>query len=336
MDSANMTPETTQKDNIVTKGTQKRRFKITTELVLFLINLAVFIFMSLYTENFLTQYNISNIFRQVSIIGVVAISSTLVIISGGIDLSVGSIVGLTAMISAVLMSESYQNMAILPAIVLAILSGLVVGVYHGFIIYEIKLPPFIATLGSMFVVRGIVKMISGARTIARLPEAFTDFAKQEIFGVPGLVILWLVIALIVHFMLRYTTFGRNIFVIGSSQEVARLSGIRMRLNIYGIYILAGLLCSIAGVMLSSRISSAVPTGGSGYELTAIAAAVIGGASLSGARGSVLGTLMGTLLMGLITNVGVHLNIDPFLMQSITGALLTIAVVIDQFRQRDDT
>ena len=334
MDDIKKTSETKKKDNMVRRRTQKRRFKITTELVLFLINLAVFIFMSLYTDNFLTQYNISNVFRQVSIIGVVAISSTLVIISGGIDLSVGSIVGLTAMISAVLMSESYQNMAILPAVVLAVSSGLMVGVYHGFIIYEIKLPPFIATLGSMFVVRGIVKMISGARTIAHLPSAFTDFAKQEVLGVPGLVILWLLIALAVHFMLRYTTFGRNIFVIGSSQEVARLSGIRMRLNFYGIYILAGLLCSIAGVMLSSRISSAVPTGGSGYELTAIAAAVIGGASLSGARGSVLGTLMGTLLMGLLTNVGVHLNIDPFLMQSITGALLTIAVVIDQFRQRD--
>jgi ribose transport system permease protein len=315
------------------KGRGKQKFKFTTELVLAVINLVIIVFMYLYTDNFFTQYNISNIFRQVSIIGVVAISSTLVIISGGIDLSVGSIVGLTAMVSAVLMSASYQNMAILPAILIAIVSGVLVGVYHGFIIYDIKLPPFIATLGSMFVVRGIVKLISGAQTIARLPAAFTNFARVDVLGIPALVILWLAIALITHFILRYTTFGRNIFVIGSSEEVARLSGIRMRLNVYGIYILAGLLCSIAGVMLSARISSAVPTGGTGYELTAIAAAVIGGASLSGARGSVLGTVMGTLLMGLITNVGVHLNIDPFLMQSITGALLTIAVVIDQFRLR---
>jgi len=239
------------------------------------------------------------------------------------------------MISAVLMSEDFQDMAIVPALTLALGAGLAVGLYHGFIIYEVKIPPFIATLGSMFVIRGLVKMISGARTIARLPESFTNFAQQDIAGVPSLVILWLVLALLVHLMLRHTTFGRNIFVIGSSQEVARLSGIRMRLNIYGIYILAALLCAIAGIMLSSRISSAVPTGGTGYELTAIAAAVIGGASLSGARGSVLGTLMGTLLMGLITNAGVHLNVDPFLMQSLTGALLTIAVVIDQFRQRSE-
>lgn len=323
-----------QKKNI--GNVSKKKIKVTTELILFLINLAIFIFMSLYTDSFLTQYNISNIFRQVSIIGVVAISSTLVIISGGIDLSVGSIVGLTAMVSAVLMSESYQNMGILLPILIGIVSGIAVGVYHGFIIYDIQLPPFIATLGSMFVVRGIVKLISGAQTIARLPKVFTDFSKFDVGGIPGLVIVWLLIALIIHFVLRYTKFGRNIFVIGSSQEVARLSGIRMRLNVYSIYILAGLLCSIAGVMLNAKISSAVPTGGSGYELTAIAAAVIGGASLSGAKGSVLGTVMGTLLMGLITNVGVHLNINPFLMQSITGALLTIAVVIDQFRQRDKT
>jgi len=317
-------------------GVKRKRFQFSTELILFLINLVIFVFMSIYADNFFTQYNISNIFRQVSIIGVVAISSTIVIISGGIDLSVGSIVGLTAMVSAVLMSASYQNMAILPAVLIAIASGIAVGFYHGFIIYDIKIPPFIATLGSMFVVRGIVKMISGAQTIARLNEKFTGFAQLDVLGIPALVIVWLVIALLIHFVLRYTRFGRNIFVIGSSQEVARLSGIRMRLNVYGIYILAALLCSIAGVMLSSRISSAVPTGGSGYELTAIAAAVIGGASLSGARGSVLGTVMGTLLMGLITNIGVHLNIDPFLMQSITGALLTIAVVIDQFRQRSET
>ena len=328
-------PDTTPKTNPSRNGILGGRIKFSTELILLLINLIIFVLMSVFTENFLTQYNISNVFRQVSIIGVVAISSTLVIISGGIDLSVGSIVGLTAMISAILMSEDFQNMAILPALVLALGAGLAVGLYHGFIIYEVKIPPFIATLGSMFVIRGIVKMISGARTIARLPESFTDFAQHDILGVPSLVIMWLVLALLVHLMLRHTTFGRNIFVIGSSQEVARLSGIRMRLNIYGIYILAALLCAIAGIMLSSRISSAVPTGGTGYELTAIAAAVIGGASLSGARGSVLGTLMGTLLMGLITNAGVHLNINPFLMQSITGALLTIAVVIDQFRQRSE-
>jgi ribose transport system permease protein len=308
-------------------------FKLSTGLVLLAINIIIFVALSLITDSFFNTYNIGNIFKQASIIGIVAISSTIVIISGGIDLSVGSIVGLTAMISAVLMSEDKVAMSPLPAIIIAMSAGTLVGVYHGFIIYDIKIPPFIATLGSMFVIRGIVKLISGAQTIARLPDSFSEFAQYALVGIPALVMVWFLIAFIVNIILKYTRFGRNIYVIGSSQEVARLSGIPMRLNIYGIYILAAFLCSLAGVLLSSRLSSAVPTGGTGYELTAIAAAVIGGASLSGAKGSVIGTVLGSLLMSLITNAGVHLEINPFLMQSITGALLTIAVVIDQVRQR---
>jgi len=301
--------------------------------VLLIINIVIIIILAFLTESFFTAYNIGNIFKQASIIGIVAISSTIVIISGGIDLSVGSIAGLSAMISAVLMSQDRANMDPLPAILIALAAGTCIGLYHGFIIYEIKIPPFIATLGSMFVIRGIVKLISGAQTIARLPNSYTDFAQIVLFAIPALVMVWLFVAFIIHLVLRYTRFGRNIYVIGSSQEVARLSGIPMRLNVYSIYILAAFLCALAGVLLSSRLASAVPTGGTGYELTAIAAAVIGGASLSGARGSVLGTVLGTLLMSLITNAGVHLEINPFLMQSITGALLTVAVVIDQIRQR---
>jgi ribose transport system permease protein len=328
MKNGNQQPEGKQPSS-----SPRRKFKFSTELVLLIINVVIITILASLTESFFTAYNIGNIFKQASIIGIVAISSTIVIISGGIDLSVGSIAGLSAMISAVLMSQDRANMDPLPAILIALAAGTFIGIYHGFIIYEIKIPPFIATLGSMFVIRGIVKLISGAQTIARLPGSFTDFAQIVLFAVPALVMVWLFVAFIIHLVLRYTRFGRNIYVIGSSQEVARLSGIPMRLNVYSIYILAAFLCALAGVLLSSRLASAVPTGGTGYELTAIAAAVIGGASLSGARGSVLGTVLGTLLMSLITNAGVHLEINPFLMQSITGALLTVAVVIDQIRQR---
>jgi ribose transport system permease protein len=309
------------------------RVRLSTELVLVLVNVAIFIGMSIATDSFLTPFNIGNLFRQSAIIGIVAISSTVVIISGGIDLSVGSLAGLSAMVSAVLMSTTLVGMPILPAVLIAVVAGTVVGFYHGFIIHDVRLPPFIATLGSMYIVRGIVKLISGAQTIAYLPEAYTQFAVSELWGIPALVVVWLIVAVAVHVILNYTRFGRNIYVIGSSQEVARLSGIRMRANIYGVYVLAAFLCSLAGVLLTSRLSSAVPTGGQGYELMAIAATVIGGASLSGARGSVLGTVLGTLLMGLISNAGVHLNIDPFLLQSITGVLLTVAVVLDMLRQR---
>jgi ribose/xylose/arabinose/galactoside ABC-type transport system permease subunit len=312
---------------------KRRRFPISTELLLLILILGILLGMRLSTTTFFSSYNIGNLFKQSSIAGIIAISSTFVIITAGIDLSVGSIAGLSAMIVAVLMSSERVGMPILPAIIIAIAVCTLFGFYHGFLIYDLKLPPFIATLGSMFIVRGIVELISQAQTISGLPEAFNGFSQASIFGIPWLVIAWLGIAIICHAILHYTNFGRNAYVLGSSQEVARLSGIRMRLNIYGIYILAAFLCSIAGVLLTSRINSAVPTGGQGYELTAIAAAVVGGASLSGARGSVIGTVLGTFLITLIMSAGVHLKIDPFVMQIITGALLTGAVVIDQLRQR---
>jgi ribose/xylose/arabinose/galactoside ABC-type transport system permease subunit len=314
------------------KGGQRRRF-VSTELILILIIAGIVLAMSIFTDTFISSYNITNIFRQAAIIGIIAISSTFVIISGGIDLSVGSITGLSAMLAAVLMSSDRAGLPIWIAVGVSILVGSIVGLYHGFIIYDFKLPPFIATLGSMFVLRGVVKMVSDAQTISGLPSEFTDLARGDLFGIPWLVVIWLIVILVAAFVMKQTQFGRNIFVLGSSQEVARLSGIRMRLNVYGVYVVAAFLCALAGVMLTARLSSAIPTGGTGYELDAIAAAVIGGASLSGAKGSMLGTVLGTLLMALIVNAGVHLMIDPFVMEIVTGALLTVAVVIDQLRQR---
>jgi ribose transport system permease protein len=315
------------------KQTRKKGFKITTEITLLAIIIVIMAVMAFATDSFFTAYNITNLFKQASIIGIIAIASTLVIISAGIDLSVGSLTGTVAMLVAVFTSQSRLGLPVLPSIFISILAGTLVGVYHGFIIHEVRLPPFIATLGSMLVLSGVMKYVSQAQTIAKLPESLTSFANGNIFGMSNLLIVWMIVAVVIHIVLNYTSFGRNIYVIGSSQEVARLSGIRMRLNMYVIYMLAAFLVSIAGILLTSRLSAAIPTGGSGYEMTAIASAVIGGASLSGAMGSVPGTVLGTILMTLITNAGVHLKIDPFVMQIVQGALLTVAVVIDQLRQR---
>ena len=310
-----------------------RQMGWSTEFTLLAVNLFIILVMSIVTDTFFSAYNIGNLFKQASITGIIAISSTIVIISGGIDLSVGSLTGLTAMVAAVTMSSDRMHMPIVPALLITLAVGTSVGVYHGFIIHEVRLPPFIATLGSMIVLSGVVKLVSQAQTISRLPTAFTGFAEAAPLGIPTLVIAWLFVAVIGHFILRYTRFGRNVYVIGSSPEVARLSGIRMRLNIYGIYLLAAFLCAFAGIILTSRLAAAVPTGGSGYVFPAISAAVIGGASLSGAKGSVAGTVLATFLMTLISNAGIHLEIDPFVMDIVTGALLTVAVVIDQLRQR---
>jgi|WetSurSiteA1Bulk_404760.scaffolds.fasta_scaffold00402_8 ribose/xylose/arabinose/galactoside ABC-type transport system permease subunit len=335
MDSNSAVPPSKPQEDIPSQSNVKRtrRFELRTEWVLLIIIIGIGIALGLGTKTFISSYNITNIFRQAAIIGIIAISSTYVIISGGIDLSVGSVAGFSAMLVAVLMSSERFGLSIWIAVPLAIAISTLVGFYHGFLIYDFKLPPFIATLGSLFVLRGITKMISAAQTISGLPKEFTNIARLDVFGIPWLVIIWLVVVVIAAFVLKQTQFGRNIFVLGSSHEVARLSGIRMRVNVYAVYVVAAFLCAIAGVLLTARLSSAIPTGGSGYELDAIAAAVIGGASLSGAKGSIIGTVLGTLLMTLIINAGVHLKIDPFVMEIVTGALLTVAVVIDQLRQR---
>jgi ribose transport system permease protein len=309
----------------------RKLFTARTEVAIFIIIAGLFIFLFFATPNFKEARNLMNILRQASISGVVAIAATFVIVSGGIDLSLGAITGLSAMCVALMLKA---GMSIPLSITVAILLGALVGLYNGVLIYETKIAPFIATLGTMTIVRGIVKISCNAKTITGFPESFVNFAMIEIGGfLPTLFILWIAMVAIGFLIMCYTCFGRNIYVIGSGIEVAKLSGINVRLNTYGIYAMSGLLCAIAGIMLTARVSSAVPTGGQGYEMNAIAAAVIGGASLQGARGTVIGTFFGTLLITMISNGGIHMKIDPFIMEVVTGVIITLAVVVDQMRKR---
>jgi ribose transport system permease protein len=301
-----------------------------TEKTIMLLILVLFIILSITTDQFLSLYNITNIFKQASVIGIIAIGALVVIISAGIDLSVGSITGLSAMVVALLMKN--VGLPISLSIIIAMLFGTLAGLYNGVVIYGAKLPPFIATLGSMTMIRGAIKLMSDGKMVPQLPDAFKNFGQGDTFGVPNIVYVWAAVIIVTTIILTRTQFGRNVYVIGSSQEVAKLSGINMKLNIYAIYTLTGFLCSLAGILLSSRLGSAVPTGGTGYEMSGIAATVIGGASLSGAQGTVLGTVLGTILMTLITNGGVHLGINPFIMEILTGVIITIAVALDMSKK----
>jgi len=312
-----------KKNKINTKIFQKTEFSLT------VIILALFLFLWLFTDSFMTEYNLTNLLKQASIIGIIATAATVVIISAGIDLSVGAITGMSALATAMLMGVLGWPTWI--TIICSILVGAVLGLYNGIIINEFKIAPFIATLGSMTIIRGLIKIISGAKTVVGVYEDFAAFGRETTFKIPNLAIVWISMAIITFFILKYTRFGRNIYVIGCGKEVAKLSGVNIRLNTYGIYAFAGLLCGVAGVMLTSRMNSAVPTGGAGYEMNAIAAAVIGGASLSGGKGSILGTLLGTILMVLIDNGGIQLGVNPFIMEISTGVLITVAVIIDQLR-----
>ncbi len=310
---------------------KKNSFVRKTEFSLMVIIVLIFAICAIGTESFLSEYNISNVLKQCSIIGIIAISATFIIITGGIDLSCGAICGMSSLITALMLTK--YSMPIFAAIVIAILVGVLCGLYNGFIIHEFKVPPFIATLGTMTIVRGLIKVISDAKTIAGLPKEFSKFSNESTLFVPNLAWVWVLVIVLAFVILKFTRFGRNLYVIGSGQEVARLSGINLRLNTYGVYALAGLLCGVAGVLLTARINSAVPTGGQGYEMNAIAATVIGGASLAGAKGTAWGTALGTILMTLIDNGGIQFGVNPFIMEISVGVLITVAVIIDMTRNK---
>ncbi len=302
------------------------RKKLPPETTLAFILVIFFVALSIASNRFFTIENLSNLVRQTSIIGVVAIGMTFVIISGGIDLSVGSVVGFSGVIVAMLLR---QGMAILPSVVIAIAAGAGVGLISGVVIYDGNVPAFIATLGAMTTVRGLIMLITRARMVTGLPDSFNYFSQQSFLFLPALFFVWLIVIVISSFIMRNTRYGRNIYAIGSNAEAARLSGINIRRNIYLIYMTCGLTSGIAGVMISSRLGNGIPLAGTGYELDAIAAVVIGGASLFGAEGSIIGTVMGAVLTATLRNGGNLLGINPFILQMAIGILIIVAVLIDQ-------
>jgi ribose transport system permease protein len=300
------------------------------EGILILILLAFFVIFSFASPSFLTVNNLWNLVRQVPIIGVVSIGMTIVIISAGIDLSVGSIVGFSNILVAVLMTH---GVPIIPSILITFAAGSVLGVINGVLIHDGRVPPFIATLGMMTAVRGLLMLISGARMVAGLPRPFLNFAQINILWMPSQFFVWLVVIALSVVMTTVTRFGRNVFALGSNPEAARLSGINIRATLYGVYAFSALTSSIAGILYTSRLANGIPTAGEGYELDAIAAAVVGGASLMGGEGTILGTVLGALIIATLRNGGDLLGINPFILQIAIGVLIVAAVLIDQLTKR---
>lgn len=226
------------------------------------------------------------------------------------------------------------NMSFYSTLIIAIVVSVAAGFLNGFIIFNFKVPPMIATLGTSTIIRGVVKIISNALTVSGLDERILNIGDNSLFDIiPHLALFWIVIAIVVILVLRYTVFGRNLYIMGSNIEVARLSGIKVRQMTYAVYALAGLLYAIAGIMLAARVQSALPTGGEGYDMNAIASAVIGGASLAGGRGAVSGTILGTLLMTLINNAGVQFGLNTHVLEITSGVLIIFAVTMDMIKTR---
>jgi len=287
-------------------------------------------------ETFFSSYNLQSIMRGTAITGILALASLMVIVVRGIDLSVGSMLGLASMSAAILISFDHFALPIWVSLVAAIGIGAIVGLYHGFLVVKIGINPLIATLGSMIILRGIINVLADSQVVRNLPPEFTRIGQGKVLGLPNIFIALLISAVLVDILLRRTRLGRNMFAVGSNEDVARLSGVRTGQVTTLAFVFSAVLASIAGLLLTARMTSAVPSVGTGYELQAIAGAVIGGASLMGARGTALGAMLGAVLMSIIVNVGVQLDVNAFVMQIVTGALLTLAVVVDQVQRRKQT
>jgi ribose transport system permease protein len=308
-----------------------RALLMKTEVSMGVIIALIFLLAVFGTENFLTSYNLTNILKQSAIIGIIAIAETYVIITGGIDISCGAIVGMSTLMVA--MAQAQWGMSVMSSMIIAVVVAMIAGLFNAMLVHEFNVPAFVATLGSQTILRGMIKVISGGGTVSGINKAFSSFASGSVLFIPNLAIVWFVIAIVCFLILRYSIFGRHLFVLGSGSEVARLNGISIRKTIYSTYAFAGLLYGIAGILLCARINSAIPTAGEAYETNAIAASVLGGASLAGGCGSVFGTLLGTVLIILIDNVGTQFGIGAFVMQVITGCVIVIAIVVDQLKKR---
>lgn len=287
----------------------------------------IFLVLGLLSPTFLTFNNLRDVAVSACVNALIGIGLTFVIVTGGIDLSVGSIASFVGIVSADLM----VNAGVSPF--LALLVGLVVGfasgIANGLLITLLKLPPFIATLGTMSVYQGLAYVTTNGNPVYNVPSSFVYILNSYIGGVPIVVVIVIVVAVLAWLLLRRTVFGQNVIATGGSEETAWLSGIRVnrvKLLVYGI---SGLLAALGGMVVVARISAAQSEAGSPYLLTAIAAAVIGGANLMGGEGRIGGTLIGALILGALTNGLVLLNVPSFYEQIVTGVVVIVAVAVDQ-------
>jgi ribose transport system permease protein len=295
-----------------------------------IVLLVLFGGLTYFVDDFMTGANMANLARQVAVYGIIAVGQLLVILTAGIDLSVGSVLGLTGCITAELI---VHGTGIPVAILGGLAAGGAIGVFNGVLVAYGKLPPFIVTLGMLGIARGAVLVLTDAKTVQPLPDSFANIANGDFLGLPNLLWMLIVVLLATSFVLRRTVFGRYIYAVGSNPESARLAGVPVTRVLVSVYAIAGFLAAFGGILLTSRLNAGIPTTGTGYELNAIAACVIGGASLFGAKGGAFGAVAGALIVGTLQNGGNLKNVDPFLLQIIIGALILIAVAFDQYQGR---
>lgn len=294
----------------------------------------LFVVLSLASEYFLTSKNLINVLRQVSINGLLSLGMTFVILTGGIDLSVGSLLAIGGVVAASLVSPAYRALPVihpLPAILVALAAGAFLGAINGLIISKVKVTPFIMTLGMLSIGRGLTFIYTDGMPITDLSPGFLTIGQGYLWFLPLPVVIFLLAFLLAWIVLYFMKFGRYVFAVGGNSRSARISGINVGFIIFMVYAIAGLLSALGGVLLTARTSAGLPQAGQAYELDAIAAVVIGGTSLSGGKGSLLGTLMGVLIIGVINNGLDLLSVSSYYQQVVKGMIIVGAVMLDYFQ-----
>jgi ribose transport system permease protein len=286
------------------------------------------IVMTIIAPNFLETSNITNILKQVSVIAILAAGMTIVILTGGIDLSVGSIVALSGVVS-VMASQAGVNPIL--AMMFGIGAGYVIGFINGFFTAKIGLPAFIVTLGSMTYVRGLAYVSSGGYPVVLESSVFKFIGAGSILSIPTPIYIMLFVYIVMFFVLKYSMFGRHIYAIGGNEEAARLTGIKVKKTLINVYSISGLLAGLGGVVLAGRLYSGQPTAGNMYELDAIAAVILGGSKLTGGSGRIQGTIIGVLIMGVITNGLTLMDVSYYWQLVVKGGVIISAVLIDRLR-----
>jgi ribose transport system permease protein len=291
--------------------------------------IAVSVVLSFMTPVFFTAGNLSNIVTQSAVVGIAAIGATFVIITSGIDLSVGSNIALSGLAGAIVGQSVNGIMGVL--IVLAV--AVAIGAFNGVSVSWLRLAPFIVTLAVMGMTRGLTLQFSQGQSVYGLPTALNWLGSADLFGMKVSAILTVILFVIAHLVLSRTTFGHRVFAVGGNAEAARLAGINVKAVVFSTYVIAGLCAGIAAIILLGRLDSATPNAAIGTELNVIAAVVIGGTSLFGGKGSMVGTFIGVLLIGVINNGLTLLNVSAFFVQFVQGALIFLAVLLDALNNR---
>ncbi|MBI9101405.1 MAG: ABC transporter permease [Spirochaetales bacterium] len=294
---------------------------------IFYVCLAVFIFFSIASDAFLSQNNLMNVIRQVSMLGITAVGMTCVILTSGIDLTVGSILGLTGTVCAKMMVElgMYPAFAVVAALIVACLCGAL----SAFLITTVRIPPLIATLGLMGTLRGVVYILCGGLPVYGFTKAFKVIGQGYLGIIPIPAIIMIAIFVLGHLFLNKSKYGRYIYGLGGNEEAARLSGVNVTAVKYMTYMFSAFCAGVAGIVMLSRLFSAQPTTGSGFEMNVITAVVLGGISISGGEGKLSGVVAGVMIIGILSNGMILLNIDSYWQMVVQGIVLLIAVGVDQ-------